>query len=121
MYSEEEMDAALCIWEVAVDPRATDHIKKRGEGMFVDWMKEGEGFAHARDNAVHLAKFCELAYIYAKHHGFDDSFDWEFVPRFCDRAHKMFDAPSEIVHEQGIAWAVWAGRDIAEEVNALSP
>lgn len=113
-FSDEEVDAALCIWEYALSPSNTDHLRKLCTGSFLDWLKGEEGYASAREAAAHLARFCEMSYIYARHYGFDDSFDWEFVPRWCDRIQNAFDDPGELSREVGISYSVWLGKEIAE-------
>lgn len=100
-YTEEHMDAALCIWEYCMFRRI-----RNDESVF-DWLRGGEGAAAARDMCIRLAKDCEKSYQIANHLGFDDSFDWEFVPAWVELA-------MHITHQHDLApeWVDFMGRKI---------
>lgn len=107
MMTRDEADAALCIWEYALDPVGGDIATAEA---FLHWLKQDEGFATARDTVLDLAPMCEIAYVWAKHHGFDSSFDWEFVPRWCRYAMKR-KVPSDLNE----TWAIQTGFRIYKE------
>ena len=47
---------------------------------------EDNGTCFMRDIAVSNAEACHLAYCKAvEEDGYDDSFDWEFVPAWCKK------------------------------------
>ena len=71
MVSEDDALAAMCIWEYAME----DHV-------VYQWLEQGEGACQARDNALALAPYANQAWLKAKEQGYDDPFDWEFVPWF---------------------------------------
>ena len=53
-------------------------------------MRGGEGAASARDACLSFATDIEYCYTVARDQfGFDDSFDWEFVPRWADYAMEV--------------------------------
>ncbi len=79
-YSHDEAEAAMCLWENALHRRIDDD-----DGLY-DWLRGGEGAACARDMCLRLAADIELAYKTAVDEGFDDCFDWEFVPRWAEYA-----------------------------------
>lgn len=64
-------DAAMCLWEAALE---SPEIMER--------LKAGEGAVAARDYVqTELAPLCDLSWQYATQVlGFDDLFDWEFAP-----------------------------------------
>jgi hypothetical protein len=73
-YTRDETEAAMCIWEFCLDRRTV------GEEDVFDWLRGGEGAAAARDMCILLAPDCERSYLIAKGEGYDDNFDWNFVP-----------------------------------------
>jgi hypothetical protein len=78
MYSTDEVEAAMCIWEECINRRL-----EKDDKLF-DWLRGGEGVASARDMCIQLCGDLEESYLLAREwFGFDDSFDWEFVPRWC--------------------------------------
>lgn len=107
-----EVEAALCMWEHAVTPDGLMNIKSK---PFLDWLAGEEGYAHARMAVIHLAPFCEISYIWAKHNGYDDCFDWEFVPAWCQYAMKR--TPAVISAE----WAISIGKSIYEDWMVVNP
>ena len=103
-WSDQDVDAALCIWEYALqDSPSTD--------KFLDWLKQGEGMAQAREYTAELGKWCEVSYIYAKHWGYESCFDWEFVPAWCDHALKTAGGPYNV----NAVWSLAAGILVYEE------
>ena len=70
-------EAACCIWEALLDDRIN-------YPQF-DTMWENEGSAGVRMWAVNNAERCEKAYLKAKKHGFDDCYDWTFVPKWLHK------------------------------------
>lgn len=100
-WSEDEIDAALCLWEECIRRR------QLGDDEFFDWLRGGEGAANARDMCVQLAKDCETSYQVARECGFDDSFDWEFVPLWVNLAITITNE-----HEMKAPWIDYMGRRI---------
>jgi len=71
--AQDEAEAAMCIWEEILS------LKERN--MQVSRHFEQGGTAAIRLFALSLAKPCHLAWERAvKDAGYDDAFDWEFVP-----------------------------------------
>lgn len=70
-------DAAMCLWEEALD-----------KPEIMERLKDGEGAVAARDYVqTVLAPLCDLSWQYAiRVLGYDDAFDWEFVPEFLKQA-----------------------------------
>jgi hypothetical protein len=110
MMNRSEADAALCIWEYALSPVYGDTAMAE---KFLDWLKQGEGYAAARATVLDIAPLCEVAYVWAMHHGFDTSFDWEFVPPFC-RFAMCRKVPSDLNE----TWAIQTGFRIYQEWRA---
>lgn len=94
LYTEDEVEAAMCIWEECI-MRQIDWKKEHGPYPDIgpplfDWLRGGEGVASARDMCIMLAPDVEESWKIAhKHFGFDDPFDWEFVPRWLDYAMEL--------------------------------
>jgi len=79
-------EAACCIWEalLAIRSRVTFE-EERGETSeyFLKEINEGfidHGTAQMRYLAITHAEKCHLDYVKAVEDGFDDAFDWDFVP-----------------------------------------
>jgi len=75
--SEDLAIDCMCIWEYYCD----------GHTNRMDKLKSIDGGAYTNRQYVHdsLAPFCNKWYIYARDFlGFDDSYDWEFIPPFLD-------------------------------------
>jgi len=71
---EDRVFTAMCIWEALLETR--DH-----PGF--EYSKEQVGWAVTRSIAGVFAEPCNDAWEYAHDHlGYDDSFDWDWVPRF---------------------------------------
>ena len=79
-------DAALCIWESALDDYQAAYI----------WLCQGEGACTGRDNALLIAEHCESAWKKAESLGYDGSFDWDFVPRFLAKVIERCETPGTI-------------------------
>lgn len=71
---EDRLFTAMCIWEALLETR-----KHPG----FEYSKEQVGWAQTRSDAADFSEPCHRAYEYAhKHLGYDDSYDWDWVPRF---------------------------------------
>lgn len=79
----DETEAAMCLWEHCL------HTRSQGCDLLWDWLRGGEGAANARDMCIRLAPDIERSYQIARKCGFDDSFDWEFVPRWAALAMEI--------------------------------
>ena len=100
-YSQNDMDAALCIWEYAL------HCKVINDETVYDWLRGDEGAAAARDMCIDLASDLDTSYHVATSLGYDDSFDWEFVPAWVRLA---MDIPLRL--GTSIDWLDYMGRTI---------
>ncbi len=103
MYTNDEVDAAMCIWEYCLLCRG-----KNDDTVF-DWLRGGEGMAAARDMCLDLAKDCDCSYQIAHNLGYDTSFDWEFVPNWVRLAMSITDD-----HDL-VEWNDYIGREIYRE------
>lgn len=85
-YTENEVEAAMCLWEECLLRQMNN------DDELYNWLRGGElrcgeGAASARLQCILLAKDAEYSWRIAhEHFGFDDSFDWEFVPLWLDHA-----------------------------------
>ncbi len=71
---EDRLFTAMCIWEALLEDRC--HLG-------FEYSKEQVGWAQTRSYAAEFAEPCNEAWEYAhKHLGYDDSFDWDWVPRW---------------------------------------
>lgn len=71
---EDRVFTAMCIWEALLGT-------ENHPGF--EFSKEQVGWAVTRSIAGEFAEPCNDAWEYAnKHLGYDDSFDWDWVPRF---------------------------------------
>jgi hypothetical protein len=71
---EDRVFTAMCIWEALLGTE--NHLG-------FEYSKEQVGWAATRSIAGEFAEPCNDAWEYAnKHLGYDDSFDWDWVPRF---------------------------------------
>lgn len=107
MMTRHECEAAMCIWEYALNP--VDGHKEYAE-YFLDWLGTDDGYTQARQTVMKITPLCETSYIWAKHHGYDDSFDSEFIPRWCYYAI-MRNRPSDLDE----TWAIMIGMKIHKE------
>lgn len=104
LYTEDEVDAALCIWEYCLLCRDAD------DDSVFDWLRGGEGAALARNMCIMLAKDCDASYAVAVALGYDVAFDWEFVPRWVREAMHL----STFASLEG-PWIDYMGRRIYDE------
>ena len=104
LYDEQEVDAALCIWEYALLCRSED------DDSVYDWLRGGEGACAARTQAIMLCMDCEKSFLIANELGYDTSFDWEFVPRWVRLAMRISDS-----HDLTAAWITYIGMEIYRE------
>lgn len=81
-----EVEAAICIFEEAL------HAAADGDRSLLDWLALGEGAVQARSSAIDMARSVELDWNAAIHAGYDDSFDWEFVPRWLALVREHYPA-----------------------------
>lgn len=93
-FSSDEVEAAMCIWEECIhrlaEARSRGGIEAQEQDELWNWLRGGEGAACARDMCIRLCRDLEQCYLMARDwFGFDDSFDWEFVPRWCDYAMEV--------------------------------
>lgn len=71
---EDRVFTAMCIWEALL---GTDNH------LGFEYSKEQVGWAATRSIAGEFAEPCNDAWEYAhKHLGYDDSFDWDWVPQW---------------------------------------
>jgi hypothetical protein len=120
LYTDEEVDAALCLWEECLLRKVGARSKGGLEAMEAEplwvWLSAGEGAASARDMCLQLAKDIELSYQYARLIGFDDSFDWEFVPRWADYAMEVTEE-----HFLDDKWNRFIAKKVTEDWHATFP
>jgi hypothetical protein len=83
IYTRDECEGAMCLWEYCLLQRSND------DDSVFDWMRGGEGAANARDMCIDLASDLEQSYRVAKAFGYDDCFDWDFVPRWVSIAMQI--------------------------------
>ena len=90
--TSDECEAAMCLWEECLLRQVLhkqEHGRDEEDPLFL-WLAEGEGTASARDKCMDLAVDIEGSYQIARDEfGFDDCFDWEFVPRWADEAMEL--------------------------------
>jgi hypothetical protein len=80
----DEAEAAMCLWEECLLRRS------QNQNDLFDWLRGGEGMADARSMCIEYATDIEQSWQIAYNEfGFDDSFDWEFVPRWADYAMEL--------------------------------
>lgn len=65
----------MCLWEYCLNETPAQFTER----IVI------EGYATTRALVSGLAAPCHQAYEIARDQGYDDSFDWEFVPRWFDR------------------------------------
>jgi len=91
MVTESEALMAMMIWEFALH----DH-KPTDEDTVYTWLIQPEGAYQGRDNALLVAKAFMRASDWAYANGFDDSEDWEFIPRMLPEIIKMAADPQKV-------------------------
>jgi len=87
VYSEESATTAMCMWEwfLTSSEFCRDHFK------------HPEGACATRDNFLQHAHVLDEAWSIAnKEHGYDDAFDWEFVPDFMGWVVQLSLEPYEM-------------------------
>lgn len=75
---------------------------------FMEWLKQGEGVATARQNSLTISPVIGKAYETACSAGYDNCFDWDFIPAFADRFLNMDGSDVRAVADQ-------IAREIASE------
>ncbi len=93
MVTESEALVAIMIWEYAAD----FHAKTPGD--IRDWLIQPEGAYQGRDNALLIAKAFMRASDWAYANGFDDSEDWEFIPRMLPVIMRLEKDPSKVTSD----------------------
>lgn len=83
IYNHEDVVTAMCIWE-----EIQDRIRRSKPGdRWWRLMDNCGGACATRDWVVdELLLAVNVGYELASSRGFDEPFDWEFVPRFLDKA-----------------------------------
>lgn len=76
LYAPEPLLTVMCLWEFVLADLGT-----RGPSPYGDFLSQN-GTAGLRERIASFAPSCDAAYAYAVQLGYDDAFDWEFVPRF---------------------------------------
>ena len=76
----ELLEAATCAWEYASE-QLMQHTHDKW-GKFAEWT----GSSGLRLHMCELAEQIHIAYTIAQRRGYDEAFDWEFVPAFLQRA-----------------------------------
>lgn len=104
VYTEGEVEAAMCIWEYSISRQAVK------EDDVFDWLRGGEGAACARQQCIELCKDLDRSYHLARALGYDDCFDWEFVPRWVRLAMWIGET-----HDLTPAWITYIGMEIYRE------
>lgn len=111
----DETEAAMCLWEECLG--RMNHCRHMGgmsameECEMWNWLRCGEGAANARQQCIELAPHIEGSYRIAYNLlGFDDSFDWEFVPRWADHAMEL-----EKYHELTPKWASYLAHKVVRD------
>lgn len=115
----DECEAAMCLWEECLN--RLDLRRKSGgyDAMeqcdLWNWLRGGEGAASARDMCMQLAKDIELSYKWAcEAYGFDDSFDWEFIPRWANEAMEVTE-----YHQLDDGWNRYIAYKVTEDWRTL--
>lgn len=75
-------EVAACLWECCLEAAA-------GRGRpntirLVNTLLEGDGYGQLRLDMCTLAPFAEAFYRKATKSGYDEPFDWEFIPEFME-------------------------------------
>lgn len=66
---------AMCLWEEFI-------TAEEGTYPHFDNMRVNHGSHATRDAFLMLVPICDTAWIVAAAHGYDEAFDWDFVPQF---------------------------------------
>lgn len=119
VFTRDEAEAAMCLWEECI-MRQFQWKKENGPYPDIgpplyDWLRGGEGTAMARDMCLEYASDIEACYeIATEEFGFDDSFDWEFVPRWADYAMELTEE-----HYLTPQWHKYLAYKITEDWRAI--
>ncbi len=92
--TESEALMSMMIWEYALDEGSRFTPAKA-----YDWLKDGEGAYQGRDNALLVAKAFMRASDWAYANGFDDSEDWEFIPRMIPEIMTRASRPQNVTSD----------------------
>lgn len=76
---EDLIDASMCAWEYVLSELSGGNNKWTAR-------RDLEGTSALRYHVLNMAEVIRSAYGVAVKAGFDESFDWEFVPKFLSRA-----------------------------------
>lgn len=76
---EDLIDASMCAWEYVLSELSGGNNKWTAR-------RDLEGTSALRHHVLNMAEVIHSAYGVAVKAGFDESFDWEFVPEFLSRA-----------------------------------
>jgi hypothetical protein len=80
-YSWNHMDAAVCAWEHVLEQL---HLKTPGPANPWDDYRKAYGMAALRDTVMRHAVQIDVEYQKAHANGYDESFDWDFVPKYME-------------------------------------
>ena len=93
--TESEALMGMMIWEYALD----EGTGLNADALAYDWLKDDEGAYQGRDNALLVAKAFMRASDWAYANGFDDSEDWEFIPRMIPEIMSLAFTPKEVTSD----------------------
>jgi hypothetical protein len=91
----DQIEAACCIWEALLETmKNVDHQLSMGMPCDVWDLKLLQGFQdHGASEMRHLAithaHQCHMDYAKAVEDGYDDAFDWDFVPTWVEENFKV--------------------------------
>lgn len=93
---EDRADAAMCAWEWMIEVRSNNpHV--RAPSGFTCWFSQ-VGTAEARVTCfTDLSEAIHWAWEAAREAGFDDCFDWEFVPWFMTECVEWSSLGADVV------------------------
>jgi len=103
--TKQEALMAMMIWEWAICQKLTPEDIEEDECVLADWLADGEGAYQGRDNALLIAPLLMPASEWAYENGFDDSEDWEFLPRLMYLILERTAAPSYLTRDHALACA----------------
>lgn len=66
---------AMCLWEEYV-------TSEDGEYPYLENFVRSHGVNATRDLVLGWVELCDMAWLVAAAHGYDEAFDWDFVPMF---------------------------------------
>lgn len=97
MVTESEALMAMMIWEYA-QYEAAQSFTHGGDPIY-QWLIQDEGAYDGRDNALLVAKAFMRASDWAYANGFDDSEDWEFIPRMMPLIMGLAKTPGNVTSD----------------------